>query len=1578
MRKFLPTRIVAFSSMTSVVLLLACIACWLTTVSSLLSSLLSRPTRTPILVLAGSYDYHWELNPWSAEDQSRVESLGNHVYNVQRLGNANELASGIWEDTAENIRQCLAECDRQQTCILYINLHGAVDDQGRPCLLPPNASLVDSSSWLPLEELLNCFEQSQPAEPRSVLFLLESGRLQNWPAAGIVDNSFDSQLGRLIEDANLQHPQWSVSAISSASTGQRSKAIHSSRLGIGSIFTRHAVDGLAGAADGFGSSHRKDGWVDIEELHEYTRLHVQQCSASYASLSQTPTLHTSDLGVKDRIALANKTQHRALSLSVDPPTKEELLQWHATVTSIHQLGESRFQQLDPAAWSELVRRCQALAESLYGGSAVRSNFGVHQHNLNSYINNCQNQLVTFSSSAERSPSYQYINASLNAWKSISKSPNWDTANNQLTIPEIAFALPGLQNLVINRELDLWKNQHWIQSISDSETQWYQAAANLPLGCADVFHQENSRVAARRRELIDLLLANATNSSGTSETKSTGPMPIESALHHFVDQVEHSTARASAVSHAYLLLQSISWQIPYICNWVDGISSSTPVADKSTHSFLQHANPVDDCQQLIRQSSELESLLTSSFTGHLTDEQIARLENLTQQIEQSLAAQAIDLAHQIDEAIAQHSSPSAYTLAILANCTHANPLIIGSTRFQNAMEALKTIENLTSHAITHTESIDTVANTRHSIGSKSLQTLISHLSYSDHPGATANTRVMTESANSQLGTTYRKLILNFVGEIIESQSTEWNDEATVQRIHFQSCLLPDSSIALQKRWVARHGARHSCTLAEMMLDDFWLEPVYAGKLPFARLTRAFLGQAESLEISCRYLQNTRQSLERLLKERTSAAENGIAFQVSPSPSLENNSVSQVLLTSDFHSTQSFPSGTGVLRSRIQSPLSGTEQIHYRSAPILVAANEDINALCEIPTPLLTNDCRELQFFFRGHPMPVSLPEGNYGLRKTTTVRDSLMPTKVTLSAGTAQRRGLMFVLDCSASMERPSDLETPDGSADSNPNNNRATLLDAARVALTAMLAQISDPDTQVGLIAYGHRVATDRKGEGILIQKKYHSSFPFDPTLQPFADVETILPVGRFETLERSTIQRHFEQLAPWGQTPLFMSIVRGVQELATIHNDDDRDLIIITDGKNYQFNPTADANISIDQAIEMAKRHHVRVHMIGFGVPDAEAATSQQEFQRISSETGGRYVAEVNRASDLFTHLNSLVNTSKVFTVSSEFEAETASLNSAVTLSTVEAENTWNSLEYKGAQTWINVSPGMHLRLVTDSFGSSVRSERFTYGLMDKAPMTSASGISVAAVASLVSPPTSKIAPTVSTIADSSTQTISVAFQRSDLMTSDRPAFVWCEVSPQSSAINSTSNNELPMYFAGDANWLSGMPVPVAQFDCHNWPDGCERGAVAVWCATNIEHAAESLFLEPSSNHWTRSIVLNHREYELRFTLEKDQLSAHIELQGDASTTKTDLVSPAWLRCVENVATETTAWHSPNRRVSLYSFTLPADVLDQWQTQPLALQLIDLQKFKQQAVTTERPLIMPARSAQPQSLASEPLHLRR
>lgn len=1596
MRKMLPTRLFALSSMTSVVLLLACLACWLTTVSTLLSSLLSRPTRTPILVLAGSYDYQWDLNPWSAEDQARVESLGNQVFNVRQLGNPNELANGIWDDAVENIRQSLAECDLQQPCVLYINLHGAVDDQGRPCLLPPNASLVDTSSWLPLEDLLSCFEQSQPAEPRSVLLLLESGRLQNWPAAGIADNTFDSHLGQLIDDANRQHPQWSVAAISSASIGQRSKAIHSSRLGIGSIFTRYAVDGLSGAADGFSSSHRKDGWVDIDELYQYTRLHVQNCSTHYTSMPQTPTLHASDRGVKSRIALATTTLPTAVALSVEPPTREETLQWHATVASINKLGESRFQQLDPLAWSQLARRCQTLAESLFGGTAVRSTFAVHQHNLNSLINNYQNQLANYSNSAAQSPSHQAVNASLSAWQAIAKSPKWETADLQLTVPEVAFALPGLQNLTKHRELDFWKNQKWIQSIADSEAQWYQCAAVLPLGCADIFHQENSRVSARRRELLDLLLAysESTNSIHSNEESTATLAQVESALHHLANQVDHSTLRTSTVSNAYLLLQNFSWQIPYLCNWADGLTSAISPVNESLSTPFDNAAPAISCRKLIQQGSELESLLVASFTVYLTDQQIGHLAGLTQQMERSLAALKNELAHQIDNAIAQHSTPTSFTLAILANCPHVNPLLIGTTRFQNAMEALTTVENTSHNANTLTESTNTLPESRISIESTSVQEFLAHLAQTQQPQPTAVTNSLTESSNDCLGSTYRKLILNLVAEIHQADASEWNEETTLQKIHFQSCLIPGSSSDFVKRWVARHGARHSCTLAEMTLDDFWLEPTYAGKFPFSHLTSAFLGEAESLEISCRYLQHTRQSLQRLLNERTVAAENGIAFQVSPTPSLENNSVSEVQFSSAFQSTHSFPPGLGVLRTRPRSHLNASnlsnesEQPQFVSAPIPISENEAINVLCEIPTPLLTHDCHELQFYFRGHAMPVSLPEGNYGLRKTTTVRDAPTPAKVTLSAGAAQRRSVMFVLDCSASMERLSDLESPQIAIDSNSTTSQATLLDAARVALTAMLAQIGDPDTQVGLMAYGHRVATDRKGENTLIQKKYHSAFPFDPTLQPYADVETILPVGRFGALERSSIQQHFDQLVPWGQTPLFMSIVRGVQELANIHDEDDRDLIIITDGKNYQFNPCADADISIDQAIETALRHKVRVHMIGFGVPEAEAATSQKEFQRISSETGGKYVAEVRKASDLLANLNNLVSTSRTFTISTESETKTASLNSTITLSTDVAENSWVSLEYNGTQTWINVSPGVHLQLATDPFGNSVRSERFTNGLMDKTPLISTNGKQVAAFAAVVTPNSSPRSPSCPSMANSNSQTVSIAFQRSDLMTSDRPAFVWYEVSPQSSievspqsSLLNTPNakNAQPIYFSGDANWLTGMPVPVAQFDCHHWPDNCEKGAITLWCSTTLEQATDSLSLEPSNNHWTRSIAVDQSEYEIRFTLEKNKLSAYIELQGNTpDVNMSESLNPIWLRCVENVVTETSAWHSPDRHVSLYSFTLTPDALDRWQVHPLEFQIVDLKKFKAQAVTTERPLIMPMLTSQPQSVASEPLPVRR
>lgn len=87
--------------------------------------------------------------------------------------------------------------------------------------------------------------------------------------------------------------------------------------------------------------------------------------------------------------------------------------------------------------------------------------------------------------------------------------------------------------------------------------------------------------------------------------------------------------------------------------------------------------------------------------------------------------------------------------------------------------------------------------------------------------------------------------------------------------------------------------------------------------------------------------------------------------------------------------------------------------------------------------------------------------------------------------------------------------------------------------------------------------------------------------------------------------------LLPWGQTPLYLAIQQAIEQTPNLGHGVSHDVIVVSDGRNYQFNPTPDKNVSIDSAIQQAKRLGVRILIIGFGIPELGPTVESVAFAK-------------------------------------------------------------------------------------------------------------------------------------------------------------------------------------------------------------------------------------------------------------------------------------------------------------------------------------------------------------------------------
>ena len=147
-----------------------------------------------------------------------------------------------------------------------------------------------------------------------------------------------------------------------------------------------------------------------------------------------------------------------------------------------------------------------------------------------------------------------------------------------------------------------------------------------------------------------------------------------------------------------------------------------------------------------------------------------------------------------------------------------------------------------------------------------------------------------------------------------------------------------------------------------------------------------------------------------------------------------------------------------------------------------------------------------------------------------------------------------------------------------------TKLEIAREALLDTLDGVS-PNTEIGLIAYGHRV----KGQ--------------------CTDIETLVPVGE-ASRTIPAIASAVLGLKPKGKTPLSDAVRRAAEEMR--YTEEAATVVLITDGiETCEADPCALATELEDAGIGFT------THVVGFGLTEDEG----RQVQCLAENTGGRFI---------------------------------------------------------------------------------------------------------------------------------------------------------------------------------------------------------------------------------------------------------------------------------------------------------------------------------------------------------------------
>lgn len=1523
-------------------------ACLLGTAGMLFAftrSVLSRPVCTPLLTLAAAYDPLWDLNGWVAEDVGRMESLDAETLVVAKLGEIDRLASGWWDESDALLKRQLSTCPMHQPLVLYVNLHGLVNDQGEPCLIPPKASPTDDSSWLPIASLLQHIEDAQPSEPRSVVMVLECGKIRSSHLAGIARNEFDHALRDLVDRHEQKHA-WPLTVLSSASVGQRSIAITSNSPARGNLFTRFVAEALSGQADGFGETNAADGWVDSDELHAFVKSQTGRWAMRGRAVEQTPTLYRSGPSQPQRICCASRRpSSKGLDHRADKVTEGLGKRLQAADALIASLRSQHAERETPVLWAKLVRQRDALAAASRQGEAARRSQPRWLRHLESDIAEISRQIEKIRSADERAIDRHIDTQRLLAWKTLKDSANLETAirftdrsDAPTGTPEkrgdssTKFQSPLLVAFTAQPQLEFWSRPEWLARLATAQCQWLETSHEVPheLQAAHAHHRQ--AVSQRRRELADTVLSH----SKTDPAASADASRVETALQRFEQQVHDSVTQLGHIAGAFRSYQKSCSQLPLRCRWADACEAIRGASRLNSESKKANAGQADlaatplafaaveTCQHLERLLRREDIATNAEMAGQLRDT-ADRLERLLDQL-------ATEHSTALSTAMKDHASDPARAAGWLdATLTHAGASVphadlIEAGRLLSELDR-SIAKQLTQQGLPSGEVQEPARDSE--TRSASMRSTCRYQHYLLQ-GLEA-----TDLNPDPSGHDLRSLLASLSGE---DGAVGWPNK----RWQFVRA----SSLLVEDRTPSTSGYRNHdwqqrmASVAEITMDDFWREPLIDGVSQFAATSAHLIAAADDMAQPSANWDEQHKDLLTALHRRELAANGGLTVAGRAMPTADDPEARQIDLQIKPNQGTSFPPGFASL----QVPTLGdpSYRVALRQFPIRSAHDRSV----ELPATADSERLGELQIRFRGHAFPLSVDRNGFAMHRTVARPRASPNTKLTVRAATHTRRAIAFVLDCSASMVEAAPREVthvaPASISPSKPNGTvlGPTRLDAARGSIVALLDRLRGRNVDIGVLFYGHRVATNAAGTEVMIQEDYFKQFPFPTTLRPYADVEVALPMGRFGDQELSLVRQRLAALVPFGQTPLHLAIDRAIDDIGRPGADVSKDIVVISDGKNYQFNPTPDAIVKVDDLIQRARQQGIRVHLIGFGIADRQRQAAENEFRSIAEGTGGESTVDVQHAGELLQQLHKLATTSTAIEVAiADGEPVTMHLGQTIELPGIDRPNQPVSVSIDGRATSFPVSPGMHMKLTADVATGSTRVDDYDQNAPIYSTLRTASGRVAAARIGLHHQRSASDSP--------HERPIRLSLQRQDGLAVDRPAMMWAEVRPHADPI---SDSEQPItYQATDFHWLDDVTCPVAEFVCHHWPDRAVDMTINAWCSPRPPKPIATLPMEAnrSTRHkmegdWSEStIAVSDRQGRLRVVVQHAPSKRQVDRR-------------CIVRLLGVTAAERSHWYSPDGLTSIHEFTR----LDHRTGKgDASIEVTSLSEFKATAVYNATPL---------------------
>ncbi|MGD9853918.1 MAG: hypothetical protein AB7U20_03115 [Planctomycetaceae bacterium] len=1174
------------------------------------------PPRTAFIFFADAYPAPFAPPGWIDEDRDRFKSLDGLTLQVESAGFGSSLSGSSWDGLEAAVRATQRQIERSGVLIIDVRGLGGVDPHGLPVLIPPTADPFDPDTWIPLDQF--CRQVlSNATKARQITLILDCLPARTRWASGWLENDFPAAVGSWAARPDVAEEFQRFTVFCRGGGGE---SRWRSRLQRSSVLQQALWEGLAGAADAAGNNN---GRIELPELIESMR-------------------HS--LPTRDRVAVHEFSETLAPLAHALPPErwndlKRDQKRQRETAAAISEAGLRTAWQLydqlmtgsewrqDLSAAGRLLRALAWWEENLWSGRAGEAESEATTREVTRWLSYLSRPPEANSLPPGAYPllslqrhtgiaADQYA-AAESQWNALclaedrsafARQARWLAENDQLR----STALRQMASLLVENAPSVsWRQPPLIQRTLQQRQQYESLAVPEDI-------RASRHMAAQLGPLRELnLTAFDALQIGTSDQLAAAGDALSRA-----DQLIQSCMANSEELHRRLLLcDRVRLELPFLAEWA-AIRDASAIDDEARHvnrivlPLITALNGLDaglhpestGAQSVNSWAVEVErnwELLRGQFEAEW--ERLLKLREASpDDLDRLELLLKVPLLTRKDDA--ESRSPTEQRIELLRKLFSGVPRASQGTVAQSAQQTRQQMLN-SWHAhpalvlMGSPQSVPTSEDRRPTLEdwNHEFRLRIRRIEQDEGPSV---------GVSDAGGETSRRLLQCRQGLALARKST--------------------NAWAIEYRHLA--WADLLLWLADGALAEFW------GPLP--ECTDPLMAQhVDRLLTAVSGLAPRRQQQVDALRERMTAciaaAENGLAVDAASStPVGPQDRLSTRVLARTTQAGTAFPDGDArisVLRLGETFPseaalcaMSALRQGRAGTTVLPLAPSLVESSFTDAAPPL------RAEVWFRGNRFRSSFRIIPAGGRVTEADVDSTADTTFTVESRRLRSAAITFILDCSASMQ---ELLPREG------EQARTRKLTAAIAALQGLLTEVTDqPDANIGMMLYGHRASHDPKSQTVLRQQRYAERFTIPGGLQPFADVESILPPGRFGAAERGAVSARLERLLPWGETPLYLAVTRAAAEMQQLPGDMQRHLVVITDGCNYQFNPPPAQRVEFADALRSAQSANAIVHVIGFAIPAQDQPAAADEFGRLASQTGGTAHLDVSRATDLVKTLRALV----------------------------------------------------------------------------------------------------------------------------------------------------------------------------------------------------------------------------------------------------------------------------------------------------------------------------------------------------